>query len=169
MHSHPRSYSWRVLFDSISPFFLYLSFLPFSVFFLYPELFLELDNPIVMASLRYSAAEESEDTLNSFTSPTEIRWPEGWGSQGMSKTGGGGPPRVPNLRVCKHFSTPGDTCREKGRINVLRWYLPVGVAIPSVSRKGGRTGLPARVSGRQVVRRRQSSPIPAQASRNRWR
>ena len=49
------------------PFFLYLSFLPFSVFFLYPELFLELDNPIVMASLRYSAAEESEDTLNSFT------------------------------------------------------------------------------------------------------
>ena len=39
------------------------SFLPFSVFFLYPELFLELDNPIVMASLRYSAAEESEDTL----------------------------------------------------------------------------------------------------------
>ena len=35
-----------------------------------PELFLELDNPIVMASLRYSAAEESEDTLKSFTSPT---------------------------------------------------------------------------------------------------
>ena len=61
---------WRVLFDSISPFFLYWSFLPFSVFFLYPELFLELDNPIVMASLRYSAADESEDTLNSFTSHT---------------------------------------------------------------------------------------------------
>ena len=47
-----------------------LSFLPFSVFFLYPEMFRELDNPIVTASLRYSAAEESEDTLNSFTSPT---------------------------------------------------------------------------------------------------
>ena len=60
IHSHPpRSYSWLVLFDSISPFFLYLSFLPFSVFFLFPELFLELDNPIVMASLRYSVAEES--------------------------------------------------------------------------------------------------------------
>ena len=44
-----------------SPFFLYLSFLPFSVFFLYHELFLELDNPIVMASLRYSAADESEE------------------------------------------------------------------------------------------------------------
>ena len=35
-----------------------------------PELFLELDNPIVMARLRYSAADESEDTLNSFTSHT---------------------------------------------------------------------------------------------------
>ena len=69
-HIHPWSSTWRILFDSISPFFLYLSFLPFSVFFLYPELFLELDNPTVMASLRYSAAEESEDTLNSFTSPT---------------------------------------------------------------------------------------------------
>ena len=33
---------------------------------------LELDNPIVMACLRYSAAEESEDTLNAFTSPTEV-------------------------------------------------------------------------------------------------
>ena len=70
IHSHPRSYSWRVLFDSTSPFFLYFSFLPFSVYFLYHELFLELDNPIVMASLRYSAADESEDTLNSFTSHT---------------------------------------------------------------------------------------------------
>ena len=44
---------WRVLFDSTSPFFLYFSFLPFSVYFLYHELFLELDNPIVLASLRY--------------------------------------------------------------------------------------------------------------------
>ena len=51
-------------------FFLHSSFLPFSVFFLYPELFLELDNTIVMASLRYSAAEETKDTMNSFTSPT---------------------------------------------------------------------------------------------------
>ena len=50
---------------------LYMSFLPFSVFFLCPEVFLELDNPIVMASLRYSAADESEDTLNSFNSHTE--------------------------------------------------------------------------------------------------
>ena len=70
IHSHPRSYSWRVLFDSTSPFFLYHFFLPFSVFFLYPDLFLELDNPIVMESLRYSAAEESENTMNVFHSHT---------------------------------------------------------------------------------------------------
>ena len=50
----------------------------------------------------------------------------------------------------------------EGRINVLSWYRLVGVAKPPVSRKGGRTELPARVSGRHVVRRRQSSPIPAQ-------
>ena len=29
-------------------------------------------------------------------------WPEGWGPQGMTSTGGGGLVRVPNLRVCKH-------------------------------------------------------------------
>ena len=67
---HQWSSTWRTLLDSTSPFFLYFSFLSFSVYFLYPELFLELDNPIVMASLRYSAADESEDTLNSFTSHT---------------------------------------------------------------------------------------------------
>ena len=44
-----------------------------TVYFLFHELFLELDNPIVMASLRYSAADESEDTLNSFTSHTTSR------------------------------------------------------------------------------------------------
>ena len=62
---------------------LYWSFLPFSVFFLYPELFLELDNPIVMANRRYSAAEESEDTLNSFTSQHKL-WaqpPDLWRAQ----------------------------------------------------------------------------------------
>ena len=61
---HPRSYSWRTLLDSTSPFFLYFSFLSFSVYFLHNELFLELDNPIVMESLCYSAAEKSEGTLN---------------------------------------------------------------------------------------------------------
>ena len=61
---HPRSYPWCILLDSTSPFFLYFSFLSFSVYILHNELFLELDNPIVMASLRFSAAEKSEGTLN---------------------------------------------------------------------------------------------------------
>ena len=44
------------------------------------------------------------------------------------------------------------TCREEGRINVLPWYRLVCVAKkPPVRRRGGRTGLPARVSGRYVV------------------
>ena len=49
----------------------------FSVYFLHNELSLELDNPNVMASLRYSAADESEDTLNSFTSHTQtVQFPQ---------------------------------------------------------------------------------------------
>ena len=61
---------WCILFDSTSPFFLYFSFLSFSVDFLHNELSLELDNPIVMESLCYSAAEKSEDTLNASNSFT---------------------------------------------------------------------------------------------------
>ena len=61
---HPRSYPWCILLDSTSPFFLYFSFLSFSVYFLHNELSLELDNPIVIESLCYSAAEKSEGTLN---------------------------------------------------------------------------------------------------------
>ena len=30
------------------------------------------------------------------------RWSEGWGPEGLPRTGGGGPARVPNLRPCKH-------------------------------------------------------------------
>ena len=37
-------------------------------------------------------------------------------------------------------------------MNVLPWHHLVGVAIPPASCKGGRTGLPARVTGRYVVR-----------------
>ena len=61
---------WRTLLDSTSLFFIYFFFLSFSVYFLHNELFLELDNPIVMASLLYFAAEESEDTLNASQSLT---------------------------------------------------------------------------------------------------
>ena len=38
----------------------------------------------------------------------------------------------------------------EGRINILPWYRLVGVPVPPVSRNGGRTRLPARVSGRHV-------------------
>ena len=52
------------------PFYFYLFFLSVPVFLFHLELFLELHYTIVMANLRCSAPEESEDTLNSFTSPT---------------------------------------------------------------------------------------------------
>ena len=38
-------------------------------------------------------------------------WPGRWGPQGMSLTGGGGLARVPNLHVCKHLWSMGDTRR----------------------------------------------------------
>ena len=46
------------------------SFLSFTVYFLHNELCPELDNPIVMESLCYSANKESEDAYDSFTSLT---------------------------------------------------------------------------------------------------
>ena len=63
----------------------------------------------------------------------------------MSVTGGGGLARVENLHVCKHLLPLGwwHMQERKGELT----YRLVGVAIPPVSRKGGRTGLPARVSG----------------------
>ena len=57
------------------------------------------------------------------------RWPGGWGLQGRPVTGGGGLARVPNLRVCKHPLTSGVAhVGREGRIDVLPWYRPVGVA-----------------------------------------
>ena len=71
IHSHPRSSTWRTLFDSFLSFYFYLFLLSVPVFLFHLELFFELHYTIVMANLRCSAAEESEDTLNSsFTSPT---------------------------------------------------------------------------------------------------
>ena len=84
-------------------------------------------------------------------------WPGGWGPQGRRATGGGGLARVPNLRVCYHLGCWGGTCRG-GRMNEHP-------AVVTSSRRGKnlqlvarRAGLPARVSGRHVVRGRQSSP-----------
>ena len=69
-HIHPWSSTWRTLFDSFLPFYFHLFLLSVSVFLFHLELFLELHYTIVMANVRCSAAEESEDTLNSFTSHT---------------------------------------------------------------------------------------------------
>ena len=69
-HIHPWSSTWCTLFDSFLPFYFHLFLLSAPVFLFHLELFLELHYTIVMANLRSSAAEESEDTLNSFTSPT---------------------------------------------------------------------------------------------------
>ena len=59
-HIHPWSSSWRTLFDSLLPFYFHLFFPVFSFYLLHSELYSELDNPIVMESLCYSANKESE-------------------------------------------------------------------------------------------------------------
>ena len=62
-HNHGRTSLTRLL-----PFFFYLFFLFVPVFLFHLEQFPELHYTKVMANLRCSAAEESEDTLNAFTS-----------------------------------------------------------------------------------------------------
>ena len=64
-HQHGAFFLIRFL-----PFYFHLFLLSVPVFLFHLELFLELHYTIVMANLRCSAAEESEDTLNSFTSLT---------------------------------------------------------------------------------------------------
>ena len=67
---HPRSYPWAHLFDSPLPFYFNLFFPVFSFYLLHSELHPELDNPIVMASLCYSANKGSEDAYDVSTSLT---------------------------------------------------------------------------------------------------
>ena len=71
-HNHLYSHPWRTLFDSLLPFYIYLFFpvLFFSFHLLHSELYSELDNPIVMESLCYSANKESEDAYDVSTSLT---------------------------------------------------------------------------------------------------
>ena len=51
----------------------------------------------------------------------------GWGPQGRPATAGGGPARVPNLRVCCHFFFESVGTRRGGRarLHVFPWYRPV--------------------------------------------
>ena len=73
-------------------------------------------------------------------------WPGGWGPQSRRTTGGGGLARVPNLHLCKHLNVLCGT-RTRGSIETHKEEEP---------------GCPKRVSGRHVLRGRQSSNIPAQ-------
>ena len=70
-HNHLHSHPWRTLFDSLLPFYFHLFFPVFSFYLLHSELYSELDNPIVMESLCYSANKESEDAYDVSTSLTE--------------------------------------------------------------------------------------------------
>ena len=65
----------------------------------------------------------------SMASIQRIGWPGRWSPQGRSRTGGGGPARVPNLRVCKrHAITMGVAhAGREGRFNVLPWDPQAGV------------------------------------------
>ena len=87
-------------------------------------------------------------------------WPGGWGPQGRPETGGGGLARVPNLRVCDHpfYRWGWHTQGRKDELTSFRGTVKSAWQKHPVRRKGGRTGLPARVSARHVVRGRQSSP-----------
>ena len=69
--SHPRSYPWAHLLDSLHPFYFHLFFPVFSFYLLHSELYPELDNPIVMESLCFSANKESEDAYDVSTSFTD--------------------------------------------------------------------------------------------------
>ena len=78
-HIHPWSSSWRTLFDLLHPFYFYL-FLPvsFSFHLLHSELYPELDNPIAMQNLRYSANKRSDDAYDVSSSLTGYEpnfWP----------------------------------------------------------------------------------------------
>ena len=57
---HPRSYAWAHLLYSFLPFYFYLLFPVFSFHVLHSGLYPELDNPIVMESLCYSANKGSD-------------------------------------------------------------------------------------------------------------
>ena len=114
-----------------------------------------IEEPLHSSTVEKSDRQEQDQDQRCQSGP----WPGRWGPQGRRSTGGGGLARVPNLRVCKHQDwrvahAGGEeltSCR--GTVQSV-WQKP------PVRRKGGRAGLPARVSGRHVVRgNRQAPPI----------
>ena len=96
-----------------------------------------------------------KETAASFkgTLPNPEAWPGGWGPQGSCSTGGGGLAVVPNLRVCKTPLHRGGTRKgEKGDLTSCRCTAQSAWQKTFGWKHGGRTRLPARVSGRHVVR-----------------
>ena len=67
-HNHLHSHPWAHLFDSLLPFYFHLLLPVFSFYLLHSELYPELDNPIVLESLCYSANKGSEDAYDVSTS-----------------------------------------------------------------------------------------------------
>ena len=86
---------------------------------------------------------------------------QGYGvPQGRCPTGGGGLARIPNLRVCKHPFVPGwHTQGGKGELPSCRGTVQSAWQKLPVRREEEEPGCPQKVSGRHVVRGRQSSPI----------
>ena len=93
---------------------------------------------------------DAGDAINDFWEPRR------WGPRGRPKTGGDGLARVPNLRVCEHpfHRWEWHTQGRKDELTSCRGTVQSAWQKPPE----GRAGLPARVSGRHVVRGRQSSP-----------
>ena len=101
-----------------------------------------------------------EIQISSTTSPTCASWvARDMGSprraQNRRRRTRVGPEPACVRAPCAEWHTQG----KEGRMNVLPWYRLVGVASTSSETQGGKTGLPARASGRHVVRGRQSSSV----------
>ena len=128
--------------------------------FLYMQRDLEQDNGHFLVLVQRKSGILSVQIVHKVngTELQRIWWPGRCGPQGMSSTGGGGLARVPNLRVCDHLLCRVAHAGREGRINILPWWQYLQWVA-----KEGEPGCPKKVSGRQ--RGRQSSPIPAQASR----
>ena len=94
-----------------------------------------------------------------FTEPNDeefnltMKAARGQGPQGMRATGGGGLTRVPNSVCANTFCERVAHAGRKGEITSCRGTVQSAWQKHPVRRKGGRAGLPVRVSGRHVVRR----------------
>ena len=84
------------------------NYVPIVVPWIIDKLF-KLSNTYISTSVLQEA--EHPASTRSESSSTTVWRPGGWGPQRMSTTGGGGPARLPNLRVCKHLLTSGGTRR----------------------------------------------------------